>query len=533
MLCYYLALPPTNIVLLAFLVPLFWGRAVIDSKECPLKNRYVFLAACLFWFPSIWWVSYPHPFCFLGLTALVFVLSLFLLLFFISAQVFVHRFYVPLPLAMPLCWIGCEYLRCSLWDGFSLCALEHAFYKTPVLIQLASIGGQYLVGGAVMFFGALLVSTYYWEKSNRIPRWCFLTLIVMIFVAVGVFSYSRIAAVNKATLHSPFLTVAALQGKILVKPKASFEEQCKKFQQFVDVTKYLIDENQKPDLLIFPETIYPPCLYEFNDLLKPEDDGLTSELVSEPFTVLEDYVREIQTPLLLGCCLYRYKDTLPPERFNSAMFILPDKENTFCRYDKHLRVKFGEYVPYAEYMPEQFRIKPISSETTQGHRQVAMYLKTPSAECCFIPNICIESSVPAYIRNQVWILRKEGHEVQMLVNLSCDGWFRFSREIDQHLAANVFRAVENGLWHISATDCGFSAVIRPDGVIGAHGGRGQLNAVIENVYPKAVLSSIQSPTIYQRFGDWYALICLEFIFAAVLYKIVSQILTKNKSSANI
>jgi apolipoprotein N-acyltransferase len=533
MFCYYLALPPTNFFLLAFAVPVFFGKAITDSKEPPLKNRYAFLAACLFWFPSIWWVSYPNPVCLLGLTVLVFVLSLFLLLFFISAQVLVHRFYVPLPLAMPLCWIGCEYLRCSLWDGFSLCALEHAFYQTPILIQLASIGGQYLVGGAVMFFGASLVSAYYWKKRNRIPRWFFLTLVTLIFVAVGVFSYSRIVTVKSVTLHSPSFTVAALQGKILVKPKASFEEQYKKFQQFIDVTQYLMDENKKPDLLIFPETIYPPCFYEFNGLLKPEDDGLTSDHVVRPFTALEDYVKDIQTPLLIGCCLYRYKDTFPPERFNSAMFILPSKENTFYRYDKSIRVKFGEYIPCAEYVPEQFRIKPISSETTQGRRPVAMYLKTPTAECCFTPNICIESCVPAYIRNQVWVLRKEGHEVQMLVNLSCDGWFRFSREIDQHFAANVFRAVENGLWHLSATDCGFSAVIRPDGVIRSHGSRGQLNAVIENVHPAAVLSSIQLPTIYQRFGDWYALICSEFVFATVLYKIVSQLLMKNKPSANI
>ncbi|MDR0608842.1 MAG: hypothetical protein LBG58_01910 [Planctomycetaceae bacterium] len=118
---------------------------------------------------------------------------------------------------------------------------------------------------------------------------------------------------------------------------------------------------------------------------------------------------------------------------------------------------------------------------------------------------------------------------QMLVNLSCDGWFRFSREIDQHLAANVFRAAENGLWHLSATDCGFSAVIRPDGVIEALGRRCQLNAVIGNVHPAAVLSSIQSPTIYQRFGDWYALICLEIVFVAVLFHFVTLMRTFKNS----
>ena len=39
-------------------------------------------------------------------------------------------------------------------------------------------------------------------------------------------------------------------------------------------------------------------------------------------------------------------------------------------------------------------------------------------------------------------LRERGEEPDVLVNVTNDGWFRGSSELDMHLACGVFRAIE-------------------------------------------------------------------------------------------
>jgi apolipoprotein N-acyltransferase len=58
------------------------------------------------------------------------------------------------------------------------------------------------------------------------------------------------------------------------------------------------------------------------------------------------------------------------------------------------------------------------------------------------PNICYESVLPHVIRRQINTLQAEGKEPDVLVNLTNDGWFWGSSELDLHLACGIFRAVE-------------------------------------------------------------------------------------------
>jgi apolipoprotein N-acyltransferase len=372
------------------------------------------------------------------------------------------------------------------------------------------------VGGAVMFFGASFVSFYYWEKDYVSRQYCTVLVIILfaVFITYGIYRSAIID--EKIGQDSHFFTVAALQGNTLVRPVETRNGWENKFKILLDAAQEtIIRSNTKPDLIVLPEACFPLPFSEFCGSLVPVEEELPH--VAEPYNRADELVASLQIPVLFGAAFYQYEDTLPPDRFVSALYFTPDNQESFIRYDKHILVKYGEYVPFSEYLPENF-IQPISSKTDRGQHYAAMYLTTLSYKCCFTPNICIESFVPQYIRNQVVKLRYKGHDVRMLVNLSCDGWFRFSREIDLHLAANVFRAVENGLWHITAADCGLSAVIRPDGVITAVGNRKEVSVVAGKVYPDAVLSTINSPTIYQRFGDWYALLCAGIVFAAVLYR---------------
>ena len=66
----------------------------------------------------------------------------------------------------------------------------------------------------------------------------------------------------------------------------------------------------------------------------------------------------------------------------------------------------------------------------------------------------------------------------MLVNLTNDGWFWGSSELDMHLACGVFRAVECRKPLLIAANTGFSAWIDGDGRIAAQGPRRDADSLL-------------------------------------------------------
>ena len=127
------------------------------------------------------------------------------------------------------------------------------------------------------------------------------------------------------------------------------------------------------------------------------------------------------------------------------------------------------------------------------------------------PNICYETVLPHVIRCQVLDLRAAGREPDVLVNLTNDGWFRGSSELDLHLICGVFRAVECRKPFLVAANTGFSAWIDADGRILQRGPRHDTGTILAEV------AADPRDSWYLRHGDWPAGVCLaaSVIFAAV------------------
>ena len=90
----------------------------------------------------------------------------------------------------------------------------------------------------------------------------------------------------------------------------------------------------------------------------------------------------------------------------------------------------------------------------------------------------------------------------MLVNLTNDGWFWGSSELDMHLACGVFRAVECRKPFLIAANTGFSAWIDANGQIVKRGPRRATGIVVA----ETLLDSRRS--WYLDHGDWPAGLCL-------------------------
>ncbi|MDR0610836.1 MAG: apolipoprotein N-acyltransferase [Planctomycetaceae bacterium] len=514
---YWISLPPFGLGFLVFFVPVFWAF-VIEHPTQMIRFRTIYFGAFFFWIASIWWIACPHPLTALGLLALAGYLSIYWLIFFAASRIAVHSFRVPIVFAAPVCWIGCEYLRNHLLGGFSFCSLEHALYRQPLLIQIADIGGGYLVGGMIMMIGSAVGSGIDSALRNRISVnrcvWYFVAGIVFI-ASIG---YGYIQTLELRISQSN-LTIAALQGNIPVRLNGDSEQAEKTLTQFTDLARQAVlntslqTEIKPLDLIVLPETVCPIPLLKYNSDLKPTKfDYWTDDVVeywNEQFGELRNFVTQLGVPVLVGLSTLVFEEPPEPKRLNSALLIDPKNDRTDSRYDKIQLVMFGEYIPFSQYLPKNFFLKTLCQEAGRGTQPVAIPLREGAVFLSV--NICFESTMPHLIRNQILTLKKQGKEPAVLINMSNDGWFRFSQQIDQHLATHVFRAVENRRPYITATNGGFSAIIDRNGVIQKIGRRREAEVVIGSVP-----ANDYTTPVYHYIGDLPAIACMLVISVLIL-----------------
>ena len=194
----------------------------------------------------------------------------------------------------------------------------------------------------------------------------------------------------------------------------------------------------------------------------------------------EKFQSPLPPPLLLGLDAVYLSNgpdqQVSEQHYNSAAFIDSQGE-VLSRYDKMHPVMFGEYIPFAEYLPFLYRITPLTGGLTSGTHGVAEKL----GPYRFAPNICYETVIPHLIRRQIVELRQQGNEPDVMVNITNDGWFRGSSELDMHLACGVFRAIEMRKPLVIAANTGFSAAIDSNGSILQQGPRRKSDVLIAKV----------------------------------------------------
>jgi apolipoprotein N-acyltransferase len=96
----------------------------------------------------------------------------------------------------------------------------------------------------------------------------------------------------------------------------------------------------------------------------------------------------------------------------------------------------------------------------------------------------------------------DGRQPDMLINLSNDGWFHGSSELDMHLAVSVFRTIEHRVPLARAVNTGISALIDGNGEI-----RDTLPRLTESVLNVTVPLDDRT-SLYTAWGDWLGMTCL-------------------------
>jgi apolipoprotein N-acyltransferase len=173
------------------------------------------------------------------------------------------------------------------------------------------------------------------------------------------------------------------------------------------------------------------------------------------------------------------------------------------KWDPELRqdraVPFGEAVPYANILFFVDRIVPSARTLVPGSQPAVLRLQ----DAAFGVLICYEGVFAELARRFV------ADGADFLVNVSNDAWFGRSVALRQHLAQVAFRAVENRVPIVRATNTGISAFIDADGSIRWEGPIGEALWHVETIRWPGVR------TFYTRFGNVFAWLCVTVTLGAL------------------
>jgi apolipoprotein N-acyltransferase len=166
--------------------------------------------------------------------------------------------------------------------------------------------------------------------------------------------------------------------------------------------------------------------------------------------------------MLVGVTLYDHRQG-SVEKFNAAILFRPDQTAIDVYRKMHL-VPFGEYLPFVDTLPWLALLTPYDRGAVPRLDAGRDPTSVPLGAHSLAVSICFEDTIPQVI---VRFFReaKGGRQPDVLINLSNDGWFRGSSELDVHLAIGVFRAIENRVPLARAVNTGLTALVDGNGEI--------------------------------------------------------------------
>lgn len=515
-----LSFPPADLGYFGWFALVPWFILIIRGKKHVLLSSY--LVGLFFFFTELSWLRHVTYAAWL-------LLSLYCALYFLCFAFCIRRavlkLKLPIVFVAPCVWIALEYIRSYLFSGFPWFFAGHTQYRCLPVIQICDITGVSGVSFIIIMVNAyiawLIAHCFLKEKGNEkndeIALWVgrkhefiYLSYILPPLFVIGALWYG----VHWLKGYKPYdgPVVCLVQGNIPqdVKAAPSEEEEVDTLRKYYDLSVRV--KGEPVDIVVWPETMVPGILN-----INPDLTGRKIDYLSQ-LTVVQ-LAQELNANLLLGgISLVLSEDD---QRYFNSVYFYGINGKLLDRYDKIHLVPFGEFTPLKKYFPFLAKLVPYSVGLSPGKAPTLFHLKTLQNQTFrFGASICYEDTVPALLRN----LKKQG--VDFIFNVTNDGWFHDSAELEQHLAIMVFRAVENRTGMARAANTGISAFVSPDGNIyskltDSEGRQKEISGVLLNRI-KLVKSD---NTYYTLYGDWFPLVCLTVTGGMVLSSFFKRLYT--------
>ena len=367
----------------------------------------------------------------------------------------------------PLAFVALDFLFPRAFPWY----LGFLQYPALPLIQMADLTGIHGVSFILVLCG-VGVAAFFRARPPQAADGRYRTAAAVACVLLLQLGYGlwRAPQVAEAIQQAEGFRVALLQPNLGIEAGGNGTTRLERLRLLSEISAATL--TQEPDLVIWPESAYPYA--------RPGHE--------QSFFLPRGVTNDV--PWLVGGVAY--DDTDDGRRlFNSSWLVAPGRRVT-GRYDKHVLLAFGEYVPMQSYLPFLGRISPTIGNFTPGEGPRTLALPSGVA---IGPLICYEDIMPPPARLAV----RDG--AQVLVNLTNDMWFGPTRAPYQHRNAAAFRAVENRRSLVRVTNTGVTSVIDAAGREHAALPIYQRGTVVHDV------AILEMSTVYQRFGDWFAWFC--------------------------
>lgn len=522
-----LSFPPMDLGFLVWIALVPWFSLIIT------KDRYAYICSIVtglvFFLVGLFWLRHVTVLAWILLS--LYCASYFLVFTFLTRFV-VHRLKWPFTIVGPCIWVTLEFLRSFFLSGFPWFFVGHTQYRYLPVAQISDIAGVYGISFVIVLVNACIVdlliysfscknstlsTTFirFWHgaesKNNQITGQSFANWYHGYLCSYKKFTFTTLLCVIPVILISATLIygfcwlgnykpvrgpdVRVVQGNIPqdLKFEPTEEEQVQILKKYADLS--VIDITEPIDLLVWPETMVPGLLN-----VDPELTGRKIDFLSQLTAV--QLARDLNSNLLLGGIAIAFDETGEQIYYNSAYYY--NREGKLVdRYDKIHLVPFGEFTPFKKHFPFLAYLVPYEIGLSHGHKRTQFHLNShPSSNYTFSTSICYEDTIPHLIRK----FKRDGTD--FLLNITNDGWFHNSAELDQHLAIMVFRAIENRICVVRAANTGISSFVAPDGTIykklsDSDGRCKGISGTITD-YVRIIEGS---GTIYTKYGDWFPVLC--------------------------
>lgn len=361
-------------------------------------------------------------------------------------------------------WVAWEVARGQLLSGDPWLLLGYGPTPWPLFIQIADLGGVYLVSFVVALVNAGIAETLLTPRRWRAH------LLVPFTALAGTVVYGALR-LDDGSVTGRQLRLAVVQANV------DFGAHWRNDNYGRGVDEHIALARQAPAdtaLFIWPES------------------ALNVFLAREPLyqKQIGHFLAARQADLIVGAPHLDDRDPARPHYFNSAFSMTADG-GLVDRYDKVHLLPFGEYFPLRGIELLSRRFERVRSFTPGSE---ARLLQTRFGPLAVV--ICFEAIFPGLVRQRM----QSGAE--LLVNLSNDAWLGPDAGPEQHLAMIPMRAVENRTWVVRATTTGVSALIDPSGRIRQRSPTGAAALLVGDVGLQ------RQTTVYEEVGDVVAWLCI-------------------------
>lgn len=363
---------------------------------------------------------------------------------------------LPRILAIASLWVLLEWSRFYFLCGYSWNLSGLAFCNTSA-IQFASIFGVLGLSFWVIFSNLIGLRAFLRKGIANYTIWLGLVLVPYLF------GWGHLAYHQKPMEQKEPYTCLLVQTGLLPSEKVPIQGKIRAFvspyEQWANILTYLKEHQGKEvDLIALPEAALPfssramvydrkavqkMCRQAFG--LEAEGAFPSEENSADRVTNLywaKTIANMFEAEVVMGLDHTNDKG----ESYNCAFHVSPGLSD-LSRYDKRVLMPLAEYLPF-RWLGPLVKYYGVTGFFTPGKKAVVFEGKVPLSA-----SICYEETFPHKVREG----RLNG--AKLLVNVTNDGWYPFSRLSSQHFEHAKFRAIENGIPLVRSCNTGVTAAI--------------------------------------------------------------------------